>query len=155
MARYNKIFAGPAQANLPQVHEALVNAGAGLLPGSVVVLSSGEWVYAGTSTVGKVWLLQDNYLAGGDVDDVIADNQTGIGMELIPGMLYYARVSTGNNLAKGDALIPGASGVLVKSTGNKKMVVAFADETYNNDTGSTQLVRVRAATGYLTPSSAA
>jgi hypothetical protein len=122
---------------------------------SLVVLSTGDWAYAGTSTVGKVWLLQDNYLTGGKVTDAIAQDELGIGMELIPGMLYNARVATGNNLAKGDALIPGANGVLVKAAGNKKMVVAFADETYNNDTGSTQLVRVRAATGYLTPSSAA
>lgn len=153
MARYNKIFAGPAHMTLPQVQEA--PCGASLLPGSLVVLSTGEWAYAGTSTVGKVWLLQDNYLVGGKVTDAIAEDDVGIGMELLSGMLYYARVATGNNLAKGDALIPGASGVLVKAAGNKKMVVAFSDETYNNNTGSTQLVRIRAAAGYLTPSSAA
>jgi hypothetical protein len=155
MARYNKIFAGPVDKTLPQVHEATVNVGGGAAPGSLVVLSGGEFVLAGTSTVGKVWCLQDAYLTGKKVTDNVPDNDTGVGLELLPGMLYNMRVATGNNLVKGDALIPGASGTLVKAAGNKKMVVAFADETYNNDTGSTQLVRVRAAIGYLTPSSAA
>lgn len=153
MARYNKIYAGPVTEVLPQVHEALCSAD--LLPGSIVVLSTGEWAYAGTSTVGKVWILQDNYLLMKNTDDVVEEDDTGIGMELLPGMLFHARVANGVNVTRGAALTPGANGVLVLATGTKDMVVAFADEIYNNNTGSVQLVRVRAATGYLTPSSAA
>ncbi len=155
MARYNKIYLGPADKQLPQVQEAPINNASGLLPGSIVVLSSGEWVYAGTSTVGKIWILQDGYLTGRKVEEVVQDDEVGIGMEMIQGHLYAARVATGNNLVKGSLLMPGANGVLVLATGPKRMVVATADEVYNNNTGSTQLVRVRATAGYMTPSSAA
>lgn len=151
MARYNKIFAGPATEVLPQVQEAPCSAD--LLPGSIVVLSAGEWAYAGTSTIGKVWVLQDNYLLMRTVDQVVANDDVGIGMELLSGMLYHVRVATGQNVAKGDALTPGANGVLVRATGPEQMVVAFADEAFNNNTGAVQLVRVRAASGYLTAAS--
>jgi hypothetical protein len=150
MPRYNKIFLGPVDRPHPQVQEA--PAAAAIPPGSVIVRSSGTFALAGTSTVGQVFIAQENYLAMEGVDANYAQNDTVIGLEMYPGLLFAARVATGNNLVKGSPLTPGASGVLVLAS-TSDMVVAFSDETYNNNTGATQLVRVRPATGYMTPAS--
>lgn len=145
MARYSRIHLGPARRNDPQVREAIAGA-AGIVPGNLVVLSSGEFVNAGAATVGKVWLAQENYLAQKGVDVAYAaDDDTVIGLELEDDTHYAARVATGVNItAVGTALTPAANGTLgIASTGD--LIVAYSDEIYNNDTGSTQLVRIRPA----------
>jgi hypothetical protein len=147
MARYNKIFAGPVSEPTPQVRE--LAAGASILPGSILVVTSGVFQLAGTTSVGKVFIAQDNYLLMKNVDQAWDADDTMIGMEMLPTQFFNARVAAGANLSIGTALTPAASGTLgVASTSD--MVVAFAEEAYNNTTGAVQLVRVRAATGYLT-----
>lgn len=148
MARYNKIFAGPATETKPQVQE-LPAAAAGIVPGNIIVMSSGEFANAGASTVGKVFIAQDNYLAMKGVDDAYDSGDTVIGMELLDEQFFNARVATGNNVTRGAALTPAANGELAIAA-LSDMVVAFAEEAYNNTSGSAQLVRVRAAKGYLT-----
>lgn len=148
MARYNKIYAGPATQATPQVQEAI--AAVDLLPGRIVVLDgSGEFALAGAATTGKVFVVQDNYLALKGVDDVIAAGNRAIGMEMLDEQFFNVRVATGNNVAKGAALTPAANGELALAA-LSDMVVAFAEESYNNTSGSGQLVRARAAKGYLT-----
>lgn len=143
MARYNKIFLGPAEKNKPQVQELL--AAAALKPGRLLVITAGKFALAGAATVGKVWIAQDNYLALQSVDTDWAQDSLAIGMELFPEMLYAARVATGVNIAAiGTALTPGANGTLAIA-GLSDLVVAYSEEVYNNDSGSEQLVRVRAA----------
>ena len=147
MARYNKIFLGPFTEATPQVKE--LPAAAAIKPGCLVVPSSGDFALAGAATVGKVWIAQDNYLAMKGVDDAYDSGDTVIGMELLDEQFFNARVATGNNVTRGAALTPAANGTLaIASTAD--MVVAFAEEAYNNTSGSAQLVRVRAAKGYLT-----
>ena len=151
MARYTRIHLGPARRNDPQVREAV--ASTAITPGSLIVLSSGEFALAGAATIGKVWLAQENYLAQKSVDDAYAaDNDTVIGLEMEDGTHYAVRVATGVNItAVGTALTPGANGTLaIASTDD--LVVAYSDEIYNNDTGSAQLVRIRpaASASYLT-----
>lgn len=147
MARYNKIYAGPVTEVTPQVQEA--PAAADTLPGCLVVLTAGEFALAGAATVGKVFIAQDNYLAMKGVDDVWEEGDTMIGMEMLDEQFFNARVATGNNVAKGAALTPAANGLLALAS-TADMVVAFAEEAYNNTSGESQLVRVRAAKGYLT-----
>lgn len=149
MARSNKIYAGPVTQVTPQVREA--PAAAAVTPGQLIVLSSGEFTPAAATTVGKVWVAQDNYLAGKGVDDAYAEGDVVIGMELLDEQFFNVRVATGVNIsAVGTPLTPGASGTLaIASTSD--LVVAYSEEIYNNTSGSTQLVRVRAATnGHLT-----
>jgi len=143
MARYNKIFLGPVDKTKPQVRELI--ASAALKPGRLAVISSGKFALAGATTVGKVWLIQDNYLALKGTDDDWAQDSMAIGIEMQDDELYAARVATGVNVsAIGTALTPGANGTLaIASTSD--LVVAYADEVFNNNTGSEQLVRVRAA----------
>jgi len=147
MARYNKIFAGPVTQVTPQVLE--LPADVAILPGSIIVPVAGEFALAGATTTGKVYIAQDNYLALEGVDTAYAVGDVVIGMEMLDEQFFAARVATGNSLVKGSPLTPGAAGVLVLAS-TSDMVVATSEETYNNNTGSVQLVRVRGAKGYLT-----
>jgi hypothetical protein len=148
MARYNKIFAGPVTQVTPQVREA--PAAVALTPGVLATYTSGKFALATAATIGKVFVIQDNYLALEGVDTQIAVDDTAIGMELLDEQFFNVRVATGNNLVIGSALTPAAAGSLALAS-TSDLVVAYSEETYNNNTGSAQLVRVRAATnGHLT-----
>lgn len=143
MARFNKIFMGPFTEATPQVRELL--AAAALKPGRLAVITSGKFALAAATTVGKVWIIQDNYLALKGVDDDWAQDSTAIGMEMLADQLFAARIANGVNItAIGTPLTPGATGTLaIASTSD--LVVAYSEEVYNNNTGSEQLLRVRAA----------
>lgn len=146
MARYQKIFAGPVSEPLPQVQEA--NAGAALLPGTFVVMTVASGVrtynYATAGGTGKVRLLEENYLIGKGPDDAYAAGENSIGLELLDEQLYNVRVPTGVNVALGSPITVGASGKgALAAAGN--VILAFAEEAYNNTTGADQLVRVRPA----------
>lgn len=147
MARYNKIFAGPFTEATPQVQERTAPANA--IPGRLVVESGTAWALAGATTVGKVFVLQDNYLALKGPDDAYTTGDVAMGMEMLDEQFFNARVATGNNVTRGAALTPAANGELALAS-TSDMVVAFAEEAYNNTSGSGQLVRVRVAKGYLT-----
>lgn len=143
MARYNKIFLGPVEKTKPQVKELL--AAAALKPGRIAVISSGKFALAAATTVGKIWLIQDNYLAMKGVDTDWAQDSTAIGIEMQDDHLYAARVANGVNItAVGTALTPGANGTLVIAS-TSDLIVAYSDEVYNNNSGSEQLVRIRPA----------
>ena len=140
MARFNKIYAGPVEAVLPQVQEAVKTTTT--LPGTAMKFSGSNFVAAGAADNAKLFLAQDNYLLLKGVDDVWAANERVIGMELLPDRFYHVRVPTGQNIAKGDALTTDANAKFVKAaTGNR--IVFFAEEAYNNTSGADQLVRAR------------
>lgn len=162
MARYSRIHLGPARRKDPQVREA--EAGAAIVPGSLIVLSSGRFVLAGATTIGKVWLAQENYLAMKGVDGAYAAYAAGppivrgdtvLGLEMEDDTHYAARVANGVNItAVGTALTPGANGTLaIAATGD--LIVAYSDEIFNNNTGASQLVRIRpaASASYLSAAS--
>lgn len=143
MARYNKIFLGPVEKNKPQVKELIGDVA--LKPGRLVVISSGKWALAAATTVGKVWLVQDNYLALKGVDDDWPDEDRVVALEMLPEFVYAARIANGVNIAAiGTALTPAANGTLgIASTSD--LVVAYSDEIYNNNSGSEQLIKIRPA----------
>lgn len=154
MGRYSKIHLGPARKNDPQVFEAEAAASNTILPGCLIVLSSGRFALAGASAVGKVWLAQENYLLQRTVDqaytayaagppEVVGD--TVLGLEMQDDCLYAARIANGVNItAVGTALTPAANGLLgIASTSD--LIVAYADEVFNNNTGATALIRIRPA----------
>lgn len=93
MARFNKIFLGPVDRNKPQVKELLGDVA--LKPGRLVVISSGKWALAAATTVGKVWIVQDNYLALKGVDDDWLDEDRVVAMEMLTDELYAARIANG------------------------------------------------------------
>lgn len=142
MARYNKIYLGPVDKAKPQVREAI--AAAALLPGCIAVLSAGEFALAGTSTEGRFWVIQDNYLQLKGVDDAWAEGDTAIGIEPQDDQILAGRIPTGVNItAVGTPLTFGADGKLAIGAVGTNHIIGFADEVYNNNTGADQLIKFR------------
>lgn len=142
MARFNKIFRGPADKNKPQVREAIC--AAAVLPGTVVVLSGANFAQAGANAAGLVYLVQDNYLAMKGVDDAWLAGDRVVALHLQDDELYAVRVPTGQNIVQGDALTTNAAGKLVKATTGQRTIF-YALEAYNNTSGADQLVTARVA----------
>lgn len=147
MPRFNKIYAGPVTEVTPQVQE--LPAAASTLPGLAVIMSSGKFAIAGAATNEKVFISQDNYLAGGGVDEAVAIDDIVIGMEMLDEQFFNVRVPTGVNVVKGvTKFTTNATGRFVAATSGQR-IIAIAEESFNNNTGSEQLVRVRRAAGHL------
>lgn len=144
MPRYTKILLGPARKNDPQVWEA--PAAAETLPGTFVTVNTdGEFVAAGVAPTDLVRIAQENYLALRGVDVPYAADDRLIGIEMQRDVLYAGRLAAGQNIARiGAPLTTNAAGHLI-AAGAGVRVVAYADEVYNNDTGTTQLVSIRPA----------
>ncbi|ASS57589.1 hypothetical protein [Rhizobium leguminosarum] len=145
MARYNKIYGGPAEEVKPQVHEAIC--ATSVLPGTAVVRTAGAFVAAVAASKGRMFVVQDNYLAMKGVDDAWPAGDRIIGMELLDEQLFRVRVPTGTSITQDAALTVNAAGKFIPAVAGNH-VVAFANETYNNTSGADQLVSVRAAKGY-------
>lgn len=144
MARYNKIFLGPVDKAKPQVREAIADAD--ILPGTLAVLSSGEFVAAGAATSGRYWVIQDNYLLLKGVDDAWKAGDTAIGIEPQDDQILAGRIPTGVNItAVGTPLTFGADGKLAIGVIDTNLIVGFADEIYNNNTGADQLIKFRSS----------
>lgn len=148
--RHTKILLGPTRKNDPQVAEHKV-AAANFLPGQLVVINNNLFELAVAASTGRVFLLQEHYLAMKGVDvpyrysaaaDGITD--TAIGLEMEDDVIYAARVATGQDVKKGAALALGPGGNLIVA-GAGARVVAHAHETFNNTTGAPALVAVRKA----------
>lgn len=143
--RANKIFAGPVTERQPQVLEAPV-AGGALLPGTVVLLSSGTLIaHNGANLRGLFGVLQENYLASEGTDTSIAVGAVGVAVLPLENYVLYARVATGQNVTKGAKLVSNGSGALIIAAAGVKECLFYAEEAYNNTSGSSQLVRVRPA----------
>lgn len=142
MPRHNKIFAGPFTEATPQVQERILNGA--YVPGTAVVITSGNFAQAGANSGDKVYILQDNYLALKGVDDAYLSGDRGIGMELLDEQFFNVRVPTGVNVAQNAELTTNSTGRFVLATTGQNVIVT-AEEAYNNTSGSDQLVRVRKA----------
>ena len=145
MARYNKIFAGPVSENVPQAREA--TSAAALTPGQLVVESSGAFVVAPASTAGHIFVVEENYVALKGVSTAYGIGETVIALRMLDEQFFNVLIPTGVNVAKHAPLSPGASGK-AKIAATTNYVFAFAEEAYNNTSGSDQLIRVRAAHGF-------
>ena len=142
MARFNKIYAGPVTEPTPQVQERIC--AAAILPGTALVESGVNFAQAGANSGDKLYVAQDNYLALKGTDDAWPAGDTIIGMELLDEQFFNVRVPTGVNVARGAELTTNAAGKFVLATTGQN-VVAVAEEAFNNNTGSDQLVRARVA----------
>ena len=141
MARYNTVYAGPADEPKPLAVE-VVATGA-ITPGNLFT-PAGAVAVAATAT--EVYVAQENYLLMKGVDAAYAIGDLVVGLRMLPGQFFNARVAATVAVTKGAALALGASGNLVLATAGAR-VVAFADETVTVG-ASADLVRVVAATGY-------
>lgn len=142
MARFNKIFAGPASENLPQVQERICTTS--VLPGTALIESGANFAQAGANAAVKIYIAQDNYLALKDVDTAWPANDRIVGMEPLDEQLFNVRVPTGVNVARGSELAVHSSGKFTLATTGQN-VKMIAEEAYNNASGADQLVRARRA----------
>lgn len=142
MARFNKIYAGPVTEVTPQVQERIC--AAAILPGTALVESGANFAQAVANSGEKLYVAQDNYLALKGVDDAWPAGDTIIGMELLDDQFFNVRVPTNVNVARGSKLTTNAAGKFVLATTGQNVAVV-AEEAFNNNTGSDQLVRVRVA----------
>lgn len=141
MARFNKIYAGPVTEVTPQVQER--PAAVAILPGLAIVDTGTTFVLPAASSPEKLFIAQDNYLAMEGVDTAYAVGDSTIGMEMLNEQFFNVRVPTGVNCVRGQTkLTTSAAGKFVIATTGQRVVVV-AEETYNNNTGSDQLVRAR------------
>ena len=149
MARYNKIDLGPARENAPQTEEAL--AAVAITPGSLVYRSSAtefSLLTAALAVQGQKFYIADaNWCAGYDVDDDNTAGETMIGQNPLPRKSYAALLADGQNMTQVDTPLKQSAtdGVLDIGTPGVDEIVAYGREIYNNNTGSAQLVVVRAA----------
>lgn len=145
MARYNKIDLGPAVENNPQTAEAIPTVA--VTPGTIV-LASGAVATATNARQGdQLYIADHNWCAGQQVSDDNAANETMIMQLPLPRKKYAALLANGENVtAKDTALKVGASGLLEIATLGTDYVSFRADEVYNNNTGSAQLIIVRPVT---------
>jgi len=142
MARFNKVFAGPAQHVLPQVQERICPTA--VLPGTALIENGVEFAQAGASAATKVYIAQDNYLALRDVDTAWPAGDRVIGMETLDELFFNVRVPTGQDVARGAPLTTNAAGLFVVAGAGTRAIMV-AEEAYNNTTGADQLVRARKA----------
>lgn len=143
MARYGTIFAGPVEKTMPYSRNTDVDVD--LAPGTIVTLNGDqEFVAHATQGVrGAFYILAENYLTQDDTDTDIPANQTGIGYLPDESCFFHVLVETGTSVVRGvTQLTSNGSGALeIAASGDDVMFIA--DETYNNTTGSNQLVLVR------------
>lgn len=148
MARYNKIFAGPVTENTPQVEELPCNVA--LTPGQIILASAGKFIaHATAGARGRIRVLQDNYLALEGPDVQVAANDIGCGLIPLDEQLFYVRVATGNNVPKGGPLVSNGAGLLANGVTSGHQILFWAEEAFNNNTGASQLVLARPATGTM------
>lgn len=148
MARYNKIDLGPSTEKLPQVREAL--AAADTTPGAVVLMAAGELAGATATTAlegVQLYVADAGWCSGLDVDDAVPAGDTLIAHKMLPAKRYAALVATGNNITAVDTplKVSATAGQLEIGTAGTDHIVAYADEIYNNASGSAQLVSIRPA----------
>lgn len=148
MARYNKIRQGPAQKNCPQVQEAII-VGA-TAPGTLVELNASNQFVSGIAEGGdplkKYYVLNHDFVGGGQIDDNVTAGVTAIGEPLFEETELAVLLLTGNNITKKDTplTISATAGVLKIATGTDE-VLFWSKEVYNNNTGSSQLLLCRPA----------
>lgn len=142
MARYNKIFRGPADKVKPQVREAIC--ATAVLPGTVVIASGNNFAQAAANTTARAYLAQDNYLAMKGVDDAWPAGDRVVALHPQDDEIYSVRVPTGQNITHDAPLTTNAAGKLVLATTGQR-ILFWAGETYNNTSGVDQLVTARAA----------
>lgn len=143
MARYNRIFAGAVNKTMPQTIEKPVDVATA--PGTLVTINgSGEFIAHATQGVyGAFYLLDKNSFEQADTDTNVPANGTGVGFFPEEDCRFYALVETATNCVEGVTLLTsnGSGALEVAASGDD--VFAVADESYNNTTGSNQLVAVR------------
>lgn len=147
MTTANVVFSGPASHVNPITRDAPIASGQTILPGHLVVLSSGEWVVNTTQGGAAGFCIADmNVIEQKSATEALTagDNAKAFVPEV--GCTYNLVLADGQTIAKGAALTSSATGGQVEAatlTGATVDEVLFIAEEAVTTSGATARIRAR------------